>query len=84
MGIDPGGRLLQPDHFGKAISFAPQVPETERILLFDPQTSGGLLIALPPPEGERLLRSFQDQGIQEAAAHRRSDVQGRKVDYRGE
>jgi len=67
MGLIPAGAYCNRDHFGKATSFAPQISETERILLFDPQTSGGLLIALPPTEGERLLQSLQDLGIQEAA-----------------
>jgi len=67
MGLIPAGAYCNRDHFGKATSFAPQVPGTERILLFDPQTSGGLLIALPPAEGEGLLRRLQDLGIQEAA-----------------
>lgn len=33
---------------GDAVDFAPGVDETLRALLFDPQTSGGLLVALPP------------------------------------
>ncbi len=39
----------------------------EKIILFDPQTSGGLLIAVPEPEGEMLLEKLQEKGIKEAA-----------------
>ena len=67
MGLIPAGAYCNRDHFGKATFFAFQVPETERILLSDPQTSGGLLIALPSGEGRDLLRRLQDSGIQEAA-----------------
>jgi len=36
------------DFAGPAVVFASGVDETLRALLFDPQTSGGLLVALPP------------------------------------
>jgi selenide,water dikinase len=67
MGLIPAGAYCNRDHFGKTTSFVSQVPEGERILLFDPQTSGGLLIALPPSEAKRLLKSLASRGIQEAA-----------------
>lgn len=67
LGLIPAGAYCNRDHFGRATSFASQVPDAERILLFDPQTSGGLLIALSPSEGEKLLRALRDGGIQEAA-----------------
>jgi selenide,water dikinase len=67
MGMVPAGGYCNRDHFGKAISFALQVPEMEQIILFDPQTSGGLLIALPAADGKRLLRELKDLGIQESA-----------------
>jgi selenide,water dikinase len=67
MGLVPAGGYCNRDHFGKAISFASQVPEMEQIILFDPQTSGGLLIALPAADGEKLLRDLKDLGIPESA-----------------
>jgi selenide, water dikinase len=67
MGMIPAGAYCNRDHFGKAISFASQVPEREQIILFDPQTSGGLLIALAAADGELLLRNLKDLGIQESA-----------------
>jgi selenide,water dikinase len=36
-------------------------------LLFDPQTSGGLLIAVPGTKASTLLAALQQQGIGEAA-----------------
>jgi selenide, water dikinase len=67
MGLIPAGAYCNRDHFGKTMSFSSRVPDAERILLFDPQTSGGLLIALPPREGERLLKALRDGGVPEAA-----------------
>lgn len=67
LGLIPAGAYCNADYFGRSASFAPRVPENERIILFDPQTSGGLLIALPPREGEGLLKALRDRGIAEAA-----------------
>jgi selenide,water dikinase len=66
-GMVPGGAYCNQDHFGPAISISPGVPESERIILFDPQTSGGLLIALPQAVGETLLQRLKGKGIQEAS-----------------
>jgi selenide,water dikinase len=67
MGMVPAGAYCNQTHFTPKISFAGAVPELERIILFDPQTSGGLLIALPPEEGEKLLGLCRQRGIKEAA-----------------
>ncbi len=66
-GMIPGGAECNQEHFGGEIRFSPRVPEAERIVLFDPQTSGGLLIALPRAHGVKLLEVLHTQGITEAA-----------------
>ncbi len=66
-GLVPGGAYCNQEHFGREIVFSPLVPEAEKIILFDPQTSGGLLIALPQRSGERLLADLHAQGIPEAS-----------------
>lgn len=45
--IFPGGSRENRRHFGAGTAFDPRVSEPEQMLLFDAQTSGGLLIALP-------------------------------------
>jgi len=65
-GMVPGGAYCNQDYFGPEISISPKIPESERIILFDPQTSGGLLIALPGANGEKLLQKLRKRGIQEA------------------
>jgi selenide, water dikinase len=42
----PGGGRTNRQHFGARISIAPEVPRAISDLLFDPQTSGGLLISM--------------------------------------
>jgi selenide,water dikinase len=43
----PGGASDNLLYFGPHVQFAPQISEETRMLLFDPQTSGGLLLAVP-------------------------------------
>jgi selenide,water dikinase len=66
-GMVPGGGYCNQEYFGKGIVFSPQASETEKIIFFDPQTSGGLLIALPRPRGEKLLAVLHARGIHQAA-----------------
>jgi selenide,water dikinase len=44
------------------------LPEPEQLLLADAQTSGGLLLAVPPDRAERLLAACREQGTLVAAA----------------
>jgi len=46
--VFPGGAFDNNEYYGKHVQFDPDIPEESRMLLFDPQTSGGLLIAVPP------------------------------------
>jgi len=45
--IFPGGSSDNSLHFGPFVRFAPQVDDTRQMLLFDAQTSGGLLLGVP-------------------------------------
>lgn len=47
LAVFPGGSRDNRRHFGGGTAFGPGVSEPEQMLLFDAQTSGGLLIALP-------------------------------------
>ena len=44
----PGGAADNALHFGPRVQFAEAIDEANQMLLFDPQTSGGLLLAVPP------------------------------------
>jgi selenide, water dikinase len=53
--IFPGGSSDNSLHFGPFVRFAPEVDETRQMLLFDAQTSGGLLLGVPQEKLSALL-----------------------------
>ncbi len=48
---------------GDRVSFSEDVEDAMRMLLFDPQTSGGLLIAVAKEKAERLLSLMATKGV---------------------
>jgi selenide,water dikinase len=57
-GFLPGGLKNNRDFIGDCVSFAESVPQDYRDLLFDPQTSGGLLIAVSPESVEAAVSAL--------------------------
>jgi len=66
-GIVPGGLIRNRKHRESQIEIAPACPGWLVDILFDPQTAGGLLVALPAAGAEQLLRQMHAAGIAEAA-----------------
>jgi selenide,water dikinase len=53
--IFPGGAADNKKHFESKIEFANEIRPPERMLLFDPQTSGGLLLGVPQADLDSFL-----------------------------
>jgi selenide,water dikinase len=45
--VFPGGMANNKMYYEKQVTFEPTIPEHQQWLLWDPQTSGGLLLAVP-------------------------------------
>jgi len=67
MGFVPAGAYNNRTFREEMISFSPQVPRTLQDILFDPQTSGGLLISVRENQAEKLLHALKENNIEEAA-----------------
>ena len=62
-GMISGGLKNNREFLGDCVGFAANVPEENRTLLFDPQTSGGLLIALAAEHEEATRQSLERHGV---------------------
>lgn len=66
MGLLPGGAHANRSYLGNAVSFDQDVPLSVQDLMFDPQTSGGLLIAVAAEKVTDLLERLRQQGVSAA------------------
>ena len=58
-----GGMKTNKDHFGSGVDYCSEIPDAVRDLLFDPQTSGGLLISASAESADQLASSLEKAGI---------------------
>jgi len=58
----PGGTCRNKDCYERWVDFAPSVSEEMQMLLFTPETSGGLLIAVPSKKLEELITLLNAEG----------------------
>jgi selenide, water dikinase len=66
MGMVPGGTYRNKDFFSQWIRFGTTVPQYLQDILFDPQTSGGLLISVPRGNADSLLTHLREKNVHEA------------------
>ena len=59
-----GGLKRNREHFQNRVEFEPGVAPALQTAMWDPQTSGGLLIAVPREKAAALEAEFQKQGIE--------------------
>jgi selenide, water dikinase len=62
----PGGLKANREFTKGCVEFADAVPEEVRTLLFDPQTAGGLLVAVAGSDSARLVAALRNSGIDAA------------------
>ena len=67
MGLVPGGTQRNKEFRLNMIEQAYEIGDDMWNLLFDPQTSGGLLISVPGKKAEALLQNLRQNGIEDAA-----------------
>lgn len=67
MGLVPGGTYRNRDFRIHQVDVDPDVSPYLLEILFDAQTSGGLLIAVPGEKAEKMVKRLKDRGIDEAA-----------------
>jgi len=58
----PAGACNNQRAYEHAVHFAPGIPEEMQLLLFTPETSGGLLVAAPPERVDTLAALFAEEG----------------------
>ncbi|MDQ1331853.1 MAG: selenide, water dikinase [Thermodesulfobacteriota bacterium] len=64
MGLIPAGSYNTKDYCSKNISIGASVKQVVIDMLFDPQTSGGLIISLPEKRAKECLKALLDEGVQ--------------------
>jgi selenide,water dikinase len=62
-GLKPGGLRRNREYRAAQVRFEPSVSEEVAELLFDPQTSGGLLAAVPEQRAQELLERCRSEGM---------------------
>lgn len=66
-GLVPAATYRNRDSLETKVSLPPGLPASMSDLLFDPQTSGGLLLSVPASQSTSLLAALRQRGIQAAA-----------------
>ncbi len=67
MGLVPGGTYHNKEFYAPNVEVKEDVSPYLIDILFDPQTSGGLLISVQEEEAEALLRSLQGAGLKDVS-----------------
>jgi selenide,water dikinase len=66
-GVDTGSNEGNRDLCGDRLEIQAAIRREEEEMLFDPQTSGGLLVSLPEGQAVKLVEDLHDAGVPWAA-----------------
>lgn len=64
MGLVPAGAYSNKNHIGDKVSFKEGISNAIKDILYDPQTSGGLLISLPKEYADKLMEALGNSPTQ--------------------
>jgi selenide,water dikinase len=67
MGLLPGGLYANRRYLEKKVIFLNDIKEELQDVLFDPQTSGGLLISCPEEKSDVLMNELEKRDVKFAA-----------------
>ena len=67
MGLVPAGAHSNRKFFGSWSTISDDVPSYLSDLMFDPQTSGGLILGVPPSKADELIAALSERGVAPAA-----------------
>jgi selenide,water dikinase len=67
------------DAYGHDVDLGAGVTDTQRVLLTDPQTSGGLLVSCDPGSVDEVLALFRHEGFEDAAVIGRMEAGAARV-----
>jgi selenide,water dikinase len=67
MGLIPAGAYKNKEFRESMVTFADTVERSRRDVLFDPQTSGGLLISVKADQSMKLVAALKNVDISDAA-----------------
>lgn len=79
MGMIPAGAYRNRNYFSSRVSLANSLSVELADVMFDPQTSGGLLFSLQEQEAQLLLHKLQDSGISAAVIGQVDTFDGKSV-----
>ena len=62
-GMIPGGTIKNKENYSCQVEKKPGIPSEQEIVLYDAQTSGGLLLAIKPEQAEKAKTLLSQQGF---------------------
>jgi len=65
-GVIPGGTGRNKEYLASKVSFAKDIPLPLEAVLYDPQTSGGLLLSVPEADASTLICNLSGAGVEAA------------------
>jgi len=66
-GLRTGVTLSNKQSASRCVQLERELPREKEMILYDPQTSGPLVISVPPEKADLLVSKLKERGIQDAS-----------------